>query len=231
MSQAEAILDTARRYFKRNPAELGRVLRSALGLRLGVPLDAVRWLAAQAEESGKAEDIVIEAVPPGFRVEATIDLMHTPVRAGAVVYIERVRINGRELRVEIRLEQVKLALAGESDSAVAMLIKSGALDLTNPGNLVKHMPKLPPFLIEARDKRIVLDFMQHPKIAESPLALHAISLLTSWVTLHGVETDESHIDVSFRALPEGVRHAARAVRTHLVSPTVRRALFFLPGAR
>jgi hypothetical protein len=228
MSTAQTLIDTAKRYFQRHPEELTRLLRGALGLRLGVPLDAVRWLAEQASRSGAARDIEIETVPPGFRVAASIDLMKTPVRASAVVFIERVRVNADEIRVEVRLEEVSLKLTAESWTPVAMLIKSGALDLSRPGNLVRHLPQPPPFLIEARDNRIVLDFLKHPKLGGNPMMRHVVSLLTSLVTLHSVETDERHLDIAFRAFPSGLAHAARSVRDHF-APVMRGVRALLPS--
>jgi hypothetical protein len=229
MIQMPQVFGTAKAYFQRNPDELRRMIRSLLGLRLGVPLDAIRWLADQASRSGAAKDIEIESVPPGFRVAASIDLMRTPVRAGAVLYIERVRLNREEMRLELRIEDVILKLTGDSDTPVALLIKSGALDLSRPGNFVKYLPHPPPFLLEAHDNRITLDFLHHPKIRDNPVARHVLSLLTSLVTLHAVETDERHIDLSFRAFPEGVRHAVRSVREHLLEPTLDRARLLLPN--
>lgn len=231
MNPPKVLLETAKRYFQRNPDELRRFIRSALGLRLGVPLDALRWLADQAARGGPATDIEIEAVPPGFRVTAKLDLMKTPIRAGAVIYIERLRISGSELRIELRLEEVSLRLAGESFSPVALLIKSGALDLTRPGNLLKHLPNLPPFLVEAFENKLVLDLMKHPKVAGNPQARRIISALTSVVTLHGIETDENHVDVAFRAFPEGLRHAARSLRAHILEPAAERVRAFLPVGR
>lgn len=214
---------------RRHPAEVARVIRSLLGLRLGVPLDAFRWLAEQAEASGKATDIDIDAVPPGIKVAATVDLMRTIVRANAVVYIDRMVLNGQKLQVDLRLEGVKLELVEDSDSPVAMLIKSGALDLSKPGNLVKHMPDLPPVLISAHDDRIVLDLMKHPKIGGDPRARNLISLVTSVVTVHGIETDENHFDVSFRAFQDGVFTAAREMRRHVLAPGLKRARLLLPA--
>jgi hypothetical protein len=227
--KANGLFRGATSYLRRHPTEVARILRSLAGLRIGVPIDAFRWLAEQAEGSGKAEDVRIDAVPPGIQVAATVDLMKTPVRASATVFVERMVVSGEQIRIEVRLEDVVLKLAGESDSPVAMLIKSGALDLSRPGNLVKHMPDLPPVMVEAKDNRIVLDLMRHPKIGESSAVRRAVSLVTSFVTVHGVETDEAHLDVAFRALPEGVFHAAREVRRQVVTPGIRRVRFLLPG--
>lgn len=231
MARREVVLNALSGYLRRHPAEVGRFVRSLIGLRLGLPIDLFRWLGEQAEASGKAEDIQVDAVPPGVRVGATVDLMKTTVRASAVVYVERLLLTGEQLRMEIRLENVALDLVGTSDTPVAMLIKSGALDLSRPGNLVKHMPDLPPVLVEAEGNRIVLDLMRHPKIGGSRTVRNAVSLATSLLTVHGVETDEQHLDVSLRAFPDGVFHAAREVRRHLIVPGIRRARLLLPGAR
>jgi hypothetical protein len=227
----DALLRAITGYLRRNPREVTRMMRSLIGLRLGVPIDAVRWFGERASNSGKAEDVEIDSVPPGIRVAATIDLMKTTVRASSVVYIERMVVNGEQMRVEVRLEKVALQLVEDSDSPVAMLIKSGALDLSRPGNLVRHLPDKPPFLIEAVDNRIVLDLMKHPKIGGRAAVRNAISVVTSFVTVHGVETDDRHLDVSLRALPDGVFHAAREVRRHVVSPGIKRARLFLPRMR
>lgn len=211
-----------------HPEELGRAVRSAMGLRFGVPLAALRWLGQQAERSGKVEDFQIDSVPPGLRLSGNLDMMNTPIRAGAIIFVERVVFNDEELTVALRLEEVKLKLNGESESPVAALIKSGALDLSNPGTLVNFMPGRSPVLAEANGNRIVLDLMRDPKIGKNPLVRRAVSLLTSFVTLHGVETDKKHLDIAFRALPTGVGGAVRSVRQNIVLPSMSR---LLPRAR
>jgi hypothetical protein len=55
-----------------------------------------------------------------------------------------------------------------------------------------------------------------------------VALLTSFVTLHGVETDTRHLDIAFRALPVGLGGAVRSVRNNVVLPSMSR---FLPRAR
>jgi hypothetical protein len=199
-----------------------------MGLRFGVPLAALRWLGQQAERSGKVEDFQIDSVPPGLRLSGNLDLMNTPIRAGAIIFVERVVFNDEELTVALRLEEVKLKLNGESESPIAALIKSGALDLSNPGTLVNFMPGRSPVLSEANGNRIVLDLMRDPKIGKNPLVRRAVSLLTSFVTLHGVETDKKHLDIAFRALPTGLGGAVRSVRQNVVLPSMSR---LLPRAR
>ncbi|MFW5875557.1 MAG: hypothetical protein ACOCXM_02350 [Myxococcota bacterium] len=218
-----SVFDAARRYLSNHPEEFGRAVRSAFGLRVGVPLPALRYLGAELEKQGKVSDLKIDAVPPGIRVSGDADLMHTPVRAGAVVYVERLSITGEEMKLTIRLEDVSLKLNGDSQSPVAALLKSGALDVSRPGDLAAGMP-LPPVVAEARDNRITLDFMRDPKLARNELVRALLSLVTSFVTLRSVETDDNHLDIGFRALPQGVFGAASAVREHLVTPALGRLL-------
>ncbi|MFW6051526.1 MAG: hypothetical protein ACODAU_10145 [Myxococcota bacterium] len=215
--------DAARRYLSDHPEELGRALRSAFGLRVGVPLPALRYLGAQLEKQGKVADLKIDASPPGVRVAASIDLMGTPVRAGAVIFIERVAFSGEEMKLTLRLEDVSLKLNGDAQTPVAALIKSGALDVSKPGELAAGMP-LPPVVSDARDNRITLDFMRDPRLARNELVRALLSLVTSFVTLQSVESDTNHLDIGFRALPRGVFGAARAVRQHLVTPALGRLL-------
>jgi hypothetical protein len=228
MPTPQETVDAVRSYLRGHPEELGRAVRSALGLRFGVPLAALRWLGQQAERSGKVEDFHIDSVPPGLRLSGNLDAMNTPIRASAIIFVERVVFNDEELTVALRLEEVMLKLNGDSDSPVAALIKSGALDLSNPGTLVNFMPGRSPVLAEANGNRIVLDLMRDPNIGKNPLVRRAVSLLTSFVTLHGVETDTKHVDIAFRALPTGLGGAARSLRKNIVMPSMSR---LLPRAR
>jgi hypothetical protein len=228
MPTPQETVDAVRSYLRVHPEELGRAVRSALGLRFGVPLAALRWIGQQAERSGKVEDFHIDPVPPGLRLSGNLDAMNTPIRASAIIFVERVVFNDEELTVALRLEEVMLKLNGDSDSPVAALIKSGALDLSNPGTLVNFMPGRSPVVAEANGNRVVLDLMRDPNIGKNPLVRRAVSLLTSFVTLHGVESDTKHLDIAFRALPTGLGGAAQSLRKNLVLPSMSR---FLPRAR
>ena len=200
-------------YLKDHPEELWRLLRNALALRFGVPLAALRWLAIKGAGKKAPKDVQIDAVPPGVRVSASLDLMGTPVRASAVVYVERVRANEQELCLEIRLAEVSLKVTDEnSTTPIAALLKSGALDLSKPGNLAAYMPKRPPILVDAKDDRIVIDLMKHPKFASSQNAQRLVRLLAPLVTVSSIETDPAHLDVALQPFPHGVAEVIARVR-------------------
>jgi hypothetical protein len=213
---ARAIAGAVGSYLKDHPEELWRVLRNALALRFGVPLAALRWLAVKGAGKRAPKDVQIEAVPPGVRLAASLDLMGTPVRASAVVYVERVRLNATELCLEIRLAQVSMKVTDEaSNTPIAALLKSGALDLSKPGNLAAYMPKRPPILIDAKDDRIVIDLMKHPKFAGNENAQRLLRLLAPLITVSGIESESEHLDIALRTFPDGIADIIARVRNLL----------------
>lgn len=228
MSIAQRALAAASGYLRRNPGEIGRAVRNLVGLRWGLPVDALRWLMDQAAKGGKIEDPVITEVPPGLRVTASVDLMKTPVRASSVVYIDRVMLDADQIRLVVRLEEIWMEVIGDSTTPVAALLRSGALDLSQPGELAKYMD-LPPVIVEATDNKLTLDLMREPRIGENPVVRQALSLITPVITMHGIETEEEHLNVVFRALPKGFGEAAGALRTHLIGPGFRRVRALIPS--
>ena len=228
MSIASKAFSAAGGYLRRHPGEITRAIRNLVGLRAGLPIDALRWLMDQTAKGGKIGDPVITEVPPGLRVTANVDLMKTPVRASAVVFIDRILLDPDQIRMEVRLEEIWMEVIGEATGPVAALLRSGALDLSKPGELAKYMD-LPPVIVEARDNRLSLDLMREPKIGENHAVRRALSLVTPIVTMHGIESHDDHLNIVFRALPRGVGSAASAVRTQLFQPGFRRVRRLLPS--
>ena len=97
---------------------------------------------------------------------------------------------------------MKLALVGESDAPIATLIKSGALDLSKPGNLIRHIPKRPPMIVAAGGDRVVLDLFKVPNIAKNERVRKLpLSVITPVLGIRAIETDRDHLYVAFRASP------------------------------
>ena len=213
VAQAFPLVEALGAYLRQHPEELLRVIRNAVGLRFGVPIAGLRFLARRAKGKKAPKDMEISAVPPGVRFAATLDLMGTTVRASAVVYIEDIRFDPETLRVEIRLAQVSLKVLDDTqETPIAALLKSGALDLSKPGNLAAYMPKRPPLLVEARDDRVVLDLMKHPKIGNDARLRRVLGLVMPFVTVRAIETEPDHLDIALRAFPEGVSEAVAGIR-------------------
>jgi len=213
MLDARAVLTASVDYVRKNPDELLRAAVNAAGLRFGVPLAALRWLSAQAKMPRKApKDIEIGSSPPAIRLSLTVDAMGTPLRASFAVRFDEIDFSPESMRIGMRVSDVKLKLLGESDSPVATLIKSGALDLSKPGNLVKFLPKRPVAIVEADDDRIVIDLMRVPAVAGNWQLKRALAVVTPVINVRAVETDRDHIYVALKAMPRGLPQAYAALR-------------------
>ncbi len=208
-----AALRSAGRFIAKNPTTMLSMARHALGMRIAVPLDALRWFIANTPPSKKApQDVTITPRPPAIGIGATIDLMGTTVRAGASIRIDQIEVGEEKFRVSLRLSDVNMKVLGESFTPVAGLIKSGALDLSKPGNLAKFMPKRPPVLVEAHDDVIVLDLMQDAKIASNERVRGILGTLTPVVQVSGMSTEGDFLILQLRASPFGLPRAINAAR-------------------
>ena len=212
MLSAKSVLGAAGSYLRNNPQELVRVAKNAVGLKFGLPICSLRWLASQANGQRTPNDLEIESVPPGIRLGASLELMKTPIRARATVYFSDIELTQESLKVELRLRDVSLEVLDDSaDTPVAALLRSGALDLSKPGNLAAYMPKRPAFLVEAADDRVVIDLMKHKKLSAEK-AQRLVKLVTPLVVIKSIQTDAAHLDVSLSAFPLGVGEAVNSIR-------------------
>ncbi len=227
MLDSRQALEAATQFLKSNPQEFTRFLRGGFGLRFGVPLAAFRWLISHALGEANTLDPTVEAASPGLKVAATIEKMETKMRVHATLYITRVTISAHELRMEMRLEGMHIDILSERRTIVSALINSGALDVSKPGDLINELPGIPDFVIEAEGERLVIDLMRAPKLANNPLVRHALGLASSIMTLQGVQTEDDHLDVVFRALPRGSAAAVTAVQDHVFVPAVQGAVFLV----
>jgi hypothetical protein len=208
-----AALRSASRFMVKNPAAMFNIARHALGLKIAVPLDALRWFIANTPPGKKApQDVTVMARPPAITVGASVDLMGTPVRASASIRIEQLELGPEKLQVKVRLSNVDLKLLGDSFTPVAGLIKSGALDLSKPGNLARFMPKRPDVLIEAQDDYIVLDLMKNPRIRQNDRVRRVLETLTPVVNVTSIETNGDMLLIGLRATPLGFPRALNAAR-------------------
>ena len=213
MIDKSALVAYARSYLTEHPEELLRAAKNVALFRLGVPVSLFEFLAGQLKGRKAPTDVVVEAVPPGIRFGATVNTMGTRLRAEASLFVEAVRLNPAEARLEIRLQDLQLRVLDDSESPVAALIRSGALDLSKPGNLVAYMPKRPPLLVEAADDRIVIDLMKDPKLARR--LARFVSVVTPVLSVRSIETDARHLDLYLSCFPDGLTNALSSLRQHL----------------
>ncbi len=209
----KVMLDAARGYLKDHPEEILRAIKGLVGLRFGVPIDALRYLVRELGGGKKApKDVVIDAAPPGLRVAMTVDAMGTLLRVALVVFVEELHVSLEQIKIVARIADLSLKVLNDAETPLAGLIKSGALDLSKPGNLVAFMPKRPAALIDAKDDRITLDLLKVPSIAQNPKVRRYLAVATPVVGVRAIKTKDDHLDVHLKADLRGVSAAIAAAR-------------------
>jgi hypothetical protein len=207
------LLREATSYLKQHPEEILRIVRGAFGLRVGVPMDALRYLLREFTGGAKApKDILIDASPPGVRIALTVEVMATPIRVGCTIFVEELNIISSEIRLGLRIEGLTLEVLADASSPIAGLIKSGVLDLSKPGNLAALMPKRPASVVDAKDDRIVLDLMKIPAIADNPKVKQVLAVATPVVGVRAIKTKDDHLDFYLKTDLSGVPAAIAAAR-------------------
>jgi len=192
----------------RNPMSLLKVARHAVNFRVAVPLDALRWFVTNTPPGSNAPtDVSISARPPAIHFGATVEMMGSKLRASAAIKVEELRIHPEELRLTLRLSDVAMKVLDDSETPISGLIRSGALDLSKPGNLVNFMPKKPPALIEAHDDILVLDLMRVPKLANNYRLRKILRRLTPVVNIAALRTEGDFLIIGLRATPMGFPRA------------------------
>jgi hypothetical protein len=197
-------------YLRRNPTELFAAAKNAAGMRLSIPLDALRWFLSRLPQGKKApKEVTLAAAPPALALGAVVELMGQTLKTAANVQLADVSLSPEALRVTLRLSGVSLQ-AGAKDSPMANLIK--AMDLTKPANLLSFLPVKPPAIVEAKDDTIVLDLLKVPKIAANPVVRRALEIVSPVLSIVDVSTEDDHLVVSFRGNPAGLTTALAMLR-------------------
>ncbi len=210
----KAILNAAKDYLRDHPEELLRAVKGALGLRVGVPLDALRYFARELTGRKKLpRDIEIDSAPPGLRIAMTVEVAGSTLRVSQVVYVEEVNVTTDEIRVGIRVAELSVKLLEGFQTPVSALVQSGALDLSKPGNLVAFIPKRPAMIVDAKDDRIVIDVMKVPKVSANPKIRRALAITTPVLGVRGIRSKDDHLDVYLKASLTGLPEAFAAARS------------------
>ncbi len=198
-------------YLRKHPGEIFSVAKNAAGLRISIPLDALRWLSDHAPKSKKApKDLTIGAASPAISLAATSELMGNPFRAGADVTIEGIHAGPDELRLSIRVGNLKLAALGPPDSPMANLFK--AMDTSKPAALLNFLPARPPALVEASGDRFTVDLLKVPKIASNVLVRRALEVVTPLLSIVEVKTENDHLCIALKIRTGGIGAAMAALK-------------------
>ena len=198
-------------YLRRNPGELLSVAKNAAGMRLTVPMSALRWLLERMPQGKRSpKEVMLGTAPPALSLSAVLEFMGNQIRAGAHVKLDDVSLSPDALRLGLRISNMTLDPLNQKDGPMANLIK--AMDLSKPGNLLTFLPQKPPVIVEAAGDRIVLDLLKVPKIAANPLVRRALEIMSPVLSVADVSTEGDHLVVSLKGNAAGVTTALAALR-------------------
>jgi hypothetical protein len=184
------------RYLVDNPLFLVRAAAQAARLRLGIPLDALRWLIANLAKGPKVpKDIELRAQDPALGIGASVNMMGTPLRINANLHFSEARMDGEQLLLGLRVRDLKVQAPKESP--LNQMI--GAMDLSRPGNLMMFLPRRPPALVEARDDLFVLDVLRLGKLGEKQALRKGLLALGDFLGLRNAQVEGDLLVLSFRA--------------------------------
>lgn len=196
-------------YLLANPVFLVRAAVNAARLRLGIPLDALRWLIARLAQGPKVpKDIELRPIAPGLHVAGSLNMMGTPLRVSATLHFDSARATSDQVLLGVRVRD--LAVKAPAESPVTQMV--GALDLSKPGNLMMFLPRRPAALVEARDDLFVFDLLKVGKFASNTRLRRGLLALSEILVVRDLSVEDELLVLSLRALPMGLPAALSRVR-------------------
>lgn len=195
-------------YLASNPTYLIRCAVNAARMRIGVPLDGVKWLLGKAARGKLPPDLSLEAVPPGLRVSATAPVMGAAMFVSAVISVDQVVLGVDSLRVSLRVRE--LAIKPPAESPIASML--AVMDLTKPGDLLSFMPMKPAMILSASGDLFVLDLLKLPKLAKNPLARRIVAAMSEVLTIKELGTEGDLLVLGLGAIPLGFMAAIGHLR-------------------
>jgi hypothetical protein len=202
----------ATQYLRRHPEEFLRAAKNVAALKVGVPIAALRFLADELGGRQVPDDLVLEVRSPGLFVQASVELMQTPLLASGTLIVDRVEASVDSLLVDVRIVGLDLKVTDPNVATpVAALLRSGSLDVSRPGDLLSYMPKKPPFILEAKGDRLTLDLLALPALARDP-ARKIVLAVAALLSIEGIATEDEHVDIELKALPRGAMGAIAELR-------------------
>jgi hypothetical protein len=195
-------------YLASNPTYLLRSAVNAARMRLGIPLDGVKWLLGKAARGKLPPDLQLEAVPPGLRISATANVMGAAMFVSGLLTVEQVVLGVDSLRVSLRVRE--LAIKPPPESPIASML--GMMDLTKPGDLLGFMPMKPAMIVSAHGDLFVLDLLKLPKLAKNPLARRIVAAMSEVLSVKELGTEGDLLVLGLGASPLGFMAAIGHLR-------------------
>lgn len=208
------ILKSLGRYAASHPRLFGEIARHALGRRLAIPLDLVRWAATLVPSGDKSpKDITVIAQPPALGLGATANLMGTEMRVDAALIIDAIDATNEAVKVTFRVKDLRASVLNNLQGNLAKLLASGALNLGKPASLLNFIgPKRPAAIIEAKEDRFVIDLLKFDKLAANPSFQKALRAVTPILAVGDIHTEGDLLVIGLKTNARGLKESIQALR-------------------
>lgn len=210
MASIGTLIKSAGKYTASHPRLLGDIARHAFGGRLAIPLDLLRWGSTLVPDN-QAKDLTVLAQPPALGVGATLNLMGTELRVDGAITFEQIDATTDSLRVSFKVGDLRASVLNNLQGNLAKLLASGVINLKKPASLLNFVPKKPPFLVEAKDDRFVLELMKVPKLAQNPRIQKALAAVTPVLQIAQIRTEDDLLVIGLNIQPRRIFEAVQAL--------------------
>ncbi|MFO0751647.1 MAG: hypothetical protein U1F43_39170 [Myxococcota bacterium] len=210
MASLPTLIKSAGKYTASHPRVLGDIARHAFGRRLAIPLDLLRWATTMVPES-QAKDLTVLAQPPAIGVGATANLMGTELRVDGAITFESIDATTDSVRIAFKVGDLRASVLNNLQGNLAKLLASGVINLKKPASLLNFVPKKPPFLVEAKDDRFVLELMKVPKLAQNPRFQKALAAITPVFQIAQIRTEDDLLIIGLNIHPRRIFEAIQAI--------------------
>ncbi len=203
---------TLGRYLRYHPGTVLSMARHAVGRRIAIPLDVLRWALDQLPDGhGKPDSLYIASRPPTITLDASVDVMGNKVRAGGGIEVERLTFGRDVLRLGVRVHDLH-ATALDANTNIGKMLASGILDLKKPANLLKFIPKRPPIIAGAEGDRFELDLMQLPQFGKNKALHRVLATISPVIMVTDIRTEGDWLLVQLETMPSGLMEALQGLR-------------------
>ena len=195
----DAIKDTLL-YLRSNPTFVLSAAVNAGRFQLSVPMATLRWLIDRRPRGKGPERIDLQAAPPGFATELTIDLYGNKIEVASHLRIHSVEANRDQLRIGIELSNLKVNAPVGSPAALLL----GAFDLSRPASLLKMVPEAHRKLIDVDGEVIYIDLMRLKPVNKNRQFKRALATVTRLFSIDEIRTENDLLVIGLGAPTEGI---------------------------
>ncbi|MGB0680329.1 MAG: hypothetical protein ACPGUV_11765 [Polyangiales bacterium] len=201
----QSALTASGRFALQHPKLVWQALRHAASWRLAVPLPWLRALVTAFEQpGGKFSAVELEARAPGLHLGLNLRAMGMQLRLRATLAVTHLVLQPDQARITLRVADLAAQVLGGKESALSALLRSGALDLSQPGEVLRFMPKRPKAVLRAEGEEIELDLLTIDALRHDLLWQRILKHFAGAFSVAGVDCRDDWLTIQLQPRPQGM---------------------------